>query len=233
VHWEFLGTVFTTPPAWVVQQLGVTPRDFWALDISYFNGRYHLYYAASQFATNNSVIGLATAKTLDPGSPDYGWTDKGMMMRSTPGADDFNAIDPDVVFDEQGRLWMAFGDFCCRRANSDYRVMVGRSRRVTGPYVDRRGVPLLEADVRGCRAPCRWEFRHTTLGYSRVIERRSGRPLVSRHGELRLGGRRRADEWSLTPSNDDTSTLADRAGSAEYRVKGRTPGSTTIRRQGC
>jgi hypothetical protein len=224
VHWEFLGTVFTTPPAWVVQQLGVTPRDFWALDISYFNGRYHLYYAASQFATNNSVIGLATAKTLDPGSPDYGWTDKGMMMRSTPGADDFNAIDPDVVFDEQGRLWMAFGDFCCRRANSDYRVMVGRSRRVTGPYVDRRGVPLLEADVRGCRAPCRWEFRHTTLGYSRVIERRSGRPLVSRHGELRLAGRRRADEWSLTPNNDDTYTLAARAGSAEYRVKVARPG---------
>jgi hypothetical protein len=85
-------------------------------------------------------------------------------------------------------------------------------------------VLLLGADVRGCRAPCRWEFRHTTLGYSRVIERRSGRPLVSRHGELRLGGRRRAGEWSLTPNNDDTYTLADRAGSNEYRVKVARPG---------
>jgi beta-xylosidase len=73
VHWEFLGTVFTKPPAWVVEALGTTPGDFWAPDISYFNGRYHLYYAASQFATNNSVIGLATAKTLSPAGPDYGW----------------------------------------------------------------------------------------------------------------------------------------------------------------
>jgi arabinan endo-1,5-alpha-L-arabinosidase len=494
VHWEFLGPVFTKPPAWVVDALGTTPGDFWAPDISYFNGRYHLYYAASQFATNNSVIGLATAETLDPAGPEYGWTDEGMVMRSTPGADDFNAIDPDVVFDEQGRLWMAFGsfwsgiklrrldpatgkpaddtirslasrpdpgavegpsivrrggffylfasfDFCCRGANSDYRVMVGRSRRVTGPYVDRRGVPmlagggtellrgynefagpghgdvyrdrgvdwfvhhyydredpaatprlsvraidwrggwprlgdplsgsrepgrgpafmrivnrnsgalldtpscgfegadirlggdrrspcahwriedrgagwsslnnqftnkvaeaagcatangadvrqwgwlanacqrfrflptgdgfvrieneqsgrvldaegcggaganvqlwdwlgnvcqqfrlepagrvlLLGVDIRGCRGRCRFDFTHTTLGFSRVTDRRSGRAVVSRRGALRLGGRRRADAWSLTPRNDDTYTLANRAG-ASYRVKVVRPG---------
>lgn len=199
VHWEFLGTVFSTPPAWVVEALGTTPGDFWAPDIRYFNGRFHLYYAASQFGTNNSVIGLATAKTLDPGSPEYGWTDQGMVLRSTPGVDDFNAIDADLVFDEQGRLWMAFGsfwsglklrrldpatgkpsaedptlyplasrpdpgavegpsivrrggfyylfasfDFCCRGINSDYRVVVGRSRSIIGPYLDRRGVPMLE-----------------------------------------------------------------------------------------
>jgi hypothetical protein len=62
-----------------------------------------------------------------------------------------------------------------------------------------------------------WDFRHAELGYSTVIERRSGRALVARHGELRLG-RRRADEWSLVPRNDDTYTLANRAGD-EYRVK--------------
>ena len=120
-------------------------------------------------------------------------------MRSTPGEDDFNAIDPDLSYDEQGRLWMAFGsfwsgiklrrldpatgklsaehpeihslasrpapgavegpsivrrggfyylfvsfDFCCRGIDSDYRVMVGRSRSITGPYVDRDGVPMTE-----------------------------------------------------------------------------------------
>lgn len=197
VHWEFLGPVFTTPPAWVVDALGTTPGDFWAPDIRYFGGRYHLYYAASQFATNNSVIGLATNRTLDPHSPRYRWVDEGMVMRSTPGVDDFNAIDPDVVFDGRGRPWMAFGsfwsgvklrrldrstgkpadsvvhplatrpapgavegpsivrhggfyylfvsfDFCCRGIDSDYRLMVGRARRVTGPYVDRDGVPLLD-----------------------------------------------------------------------------------------
>ena len=106
VHWEFLGTVFTAPPAWVVTALGATPADFWAPDLRYFNGKYHLYYAASQFATNNSVIGLATTRTLDPGSPDYGWVDEGMVMRSRTGEDDFNAIDPDVSYDERGgRGW--------------------------------------------------------------------------------------------------------------------------------
>ena len=28
IHWEELGPVFTTPPQWVVDTLGVTPRDF-------------------------------------------------------------------------------------------------------------------------------------------------------------------------------------------------------------
>src|SRR6187399_3011061 len=65
LHWTGLGPVFTTPPAWVVQELGITPGDFWAPDISYFNGEYRLYYAASSFGTNNSVIGLATNRTLD------------------------------------------------------------------------------------------------------------------------------------------------------------------------
>jgi hypothetical protein len=34
-------------------------------------------------------------------------------------------------------------DFCCRGVDSDYRVVVGRSTAVTGPYVDEAGVPML------------------------------------------------------------------------------------------
>lgn len=34
-------------------------------------------------------------------------------------------------------------DFCCRGTNSSYRIMVGRSSSITGPYVDRDGTPLL------------------------------------------------------------------------------------------
>ena len=40
-------------------------------------------------------------------------------------------------------LFVSF-DFCCRGVDSDYRVMVGRSRAITGPYVDRDGVPMTE-----------------------------------------------------------------------------------------
>jgi arabinan endo-1,5-alpha-L-arabinosidase len=35
-------------------------------------------------------------------------------------------------------------DLCCRGVKSTYRTMVGRSRKVTGPYVDDRGVPMMQ-----------------------------------------------------------------------------------------
>ena len=40
-------------------------------------------------------------------------------------------------------LFVSF-DRCCRGADSTYKVMVGRSRTVTGPYVDRNGRSMLE-----------------------------------------------------------------------------------------
>lgn len=40
-------------------------------------------------------------------------------------------------------LFVSF-DLCCRRENSTYNVRVGRSKSVTGPYMDRDGVPLLQ-----------------------------------------------------------------------------------------
>src|SRR5262249_38274802 len=110
VHWTSIGPVFTTVPAWVTQTLGFTPNDLWAPDISFFDGQYHLYYAGSSFGTNNSVIGLATASTLDPADPHYGWTDHGLVLRSPP-ADNVNAIDPNLAFDAAGQPWLAFGSF--------------------------------------------------------------------------------------------------------------------------
>lgn len=38
-------------------------------------------------------------------------------------------------------LFVAF-DLCCRGASSTYRIMVGRSRNITGPYVDQAGVAM-------------------------------------------------------------------------------------------
>jgi hypothetical protein len=110
LHWTLLGPVFTVPPAWVVAELGRTPGDFWAPDISFSHGEYRLYYAASSFGTNNSVIGLATNRTLDPASPDYRWVDRGMVIRSRT-TDNFNAIDPEVAVDAAGVPWLAFGSF--------------------------------------------------------------------------------------------------------------------------
>src|SRR5258708_24482982 len=100
-HWTPVGSGFSTPPAWLVAELGRTPADLWAPDVEQAGGEYRLYYAGSAFGTNHSVIGLATSPTLDPDSPRYGWTDRGMVIRPT-GADNFNPIYPHVLLDPPG-----------------------------------------------------------------------------------------------------------------------------------
>lgn len=53
------------------------------------------------------------------------------------------AIEAPVIVRRGGYyyLWVSF-DLCCRGASSTYRVMVGRSASITGPYVDRNGVAM-------------------------------------------------------------------------------------------
>lgn len=40
-------------------------------------------------------------------------------------------------------LFVSFG-LCCKKADSTYHVMVGRSKEVTGPYVDKNGVDMMK-----------------------------------------------------------------------------------------
>jgi arabinan endo-1,5-alpha-L-arabinosidase len=203
LRWERCSEVFETIPGWATDEIpGV--RGLWAPDISFFNGRYHLYYSASTFGRNSSAIGLATNRTFDPASPDYKWTDQGIVIRSVQGRDDWNAIDANITIEEDGKVWMSFGSFwggikmrridpntgklssedtklyalasrprgsggangaveapfivrneaywylfvsfdvCCRGVDSTYKVMVGRSPQITGPYEDRGGSPMLK-----------------------------------------------------------------------------------------
>jgi len=201
INWDHCGRVFERNPAWI-RDINPNLSDIWAPDISFFNGRWHLYYAASNFGTQNSAIGLATNVTLDPQSPDFEWMDQGIILRSQPG-DPWNAIDPNLVLDENGEPWLAWGSFwsgiwmgkidpatgtltgvrsayyhladryagpdrnpaieapfivqregkwylfvsfdqCCQGIASTYNVHVGRSDTLTGPYLDRDGVPLTE-----------------------------------------------------------------------------------------
>lgn len=67
----------------------------------------------------------------------------------SPGAPDDDpgdgAIEAPYIFAKNGwyYLFVSF-DKCCRGMDSTYRIMVGRSKSVTGPYVDRDGTSMLD-----------------------------------------------------------------------------------------
>jgi arabinan endo-1,5-alpha-L-arabinosidase len=68
-QWTLCGPVFDKLPDWAVREIP-RARERWALELSFYAGRYHLYYAVSTFGSNERVIGLATNMTLD--SPESG-----------------------------------------------------------------------------------------------------------------------------------------------------------------
>ena len=167
-----------------------------------------LAYSCSTFGKNGSAIGLLSCRTLSYPL----WNDEGCIVTSREKRDDWNAIDPNFVIDEQDTPWLVWGsfwdgiqlarldttmhiakgekprtiarrynpadkhkddnptskfagpnaieapfifhhdgyyylfvswDYCCRGSKSNYRVAVGRSRSVAGPYLDREGKDML------------------------------------------------------------------------------------------
>lgn len=233
VLWRLCGDVFGHLPQWAVEDVPGL-RGLWAPDISYFNGKYHLYYSASTFGSNRSSIGLVTNVTLNPLSDKFKWEDQGKVIGSER-SDDWNAIDPNLAFDEAGQPWLSFGSFwsgiklrkidaatgklsaqdqtlyslasrprtkelpgaieapaiirkkrsyylfvsfdiCCRGVNSTYNIRVGRAPRITGPYVDRSGKPMMEGGgtilVEGSGG--RWRGP----GHCAILQERDGDRLV-------------------------------------------------------
>ncbi len=204
--WKKGKPVFTESLQWANEVAPGFNGHIWAPDITFYNGTYYLYYSISAFGKNTSAIGLVTNKTLNPNDENYKWQDQGAVVQSVPNRDMWNAIDPNLVFDENGTPWLAFGsfwnglkmvkmntnlkevaqpeewhtiakrqrdfeiedanagnaaleapfifkkgeyyyqflswDYCCRGENSTYKVVVGRSKSVTGPYVDKEGKSL-------------------------------------------------------------------------------------------
>ncbi len=202
-RWSYVSAAIRDVPQWTHDAVPGFRGHMWAPDIIRHEGQWHLFYSCSAFGKNTSAIGHATSPTLNPEAPDYGWTDRGMIVQSVPGRDMWNAIDPNIIIDADSIPWMTFGsfwngiklvrlkadlsalhepqewhticrrprtftvpdaqagdaaleapfiirrgdyyyllvsyDYCCRGAQSDYKVVVGRAKNVRGPYIDREG----------------------------------------------------------------------------------------------
>lgn len=111
VSWQKLSPALAEPSPWAADIApGNKKHHYWAPDIVRLGDGWALYYSVSEFGKNTSAIALATSPVLDPADPRHRWTDRGVVIRSGAG-DSFNAIDPSLLADSDGRLWMAFGSF--------------------------------------------------------------------------------------------------------------------------
>lgn len=110
VYWTPGPPVFSNAPSWTSNAVPGFTGLFWAPNVLYFNGVYHLWYAVSTFGSQVSAIGLVTSPTLNPADPSYQWTDQGPVIESTNGSS-YNTIDPSFVWDGSNNLWMAFGSY--------------------------------------------------------------------------------------------------------------------------
>jgi arabinan endo-1,5-alpha-L-arabinosidase len=197
--WSPEKPVFDKAPQWATELIKGYWGHTWAPDIIYANGMWHLYYSCSTFGKNTSAIGLTVNKTLDPKSPDFKWEDRGLVISSEGGKNNWNAIDPNIIIDKKGTPWLNWGsfwdgiqlvklqkdmqtpasdksktisrrhdirkskrggnpveapfiikrgkyfyllvsfDYCCKGLQSNYKVAVGRSKKVEGPYKDKEG----------------------------------------------------------------------------------------------
>ncbi len=109
-RWTAGEPVFRSAPAWITNAVPDFTGYVWAPDVIRLNGKFFLYYSASVWGKKTSVIGLATNPALDPTATNHLWTDGGEVLRSTKQTP-FNAIDPSVMLDTDGKLWLAFGSY--------------------------------------------------------------------------------------------------------------------------
>jgi arabinan endo-1,5-alpha-L-arabinosidase len=123
--WEDLGPILTSDPS----------VDYNAIDPSVFEDHGKWWIAFGSFWDGIKLQELENM--TKPTGPIY-------SLARRPDVE-FNPIENAAMF-KRGKYYylLTSWDFCCRGTNSTYKVAVGRSESITGPYVDKDGVPLEE-----------------------------------------------------------------------------------------
>jgi arabinan endo-1,5-alpha-L-arabinosidase len=143
--WRRLAPVFKEAPAWWAEAVPEHKAlDIWAPKVFQHAGRTWVLYSISTFGKNRSAIGLASSDRPD-GSD---WRDDGLVVQSV-AADNFNAIDPDLFVDRDGKLWLSYGSFWggLRVTELDAKTLkpigstrfIASSQAIEAPTIVRRG----------------------------------------------------------------------------------------------
>ena len=209
--------VMSVIPQWAHDSVPGFTHHVWAPDVIKWHNRWWMAYSCSTFGKNGSTIGLLSSRSLSFPI----WNDEGSIVTSREGRDNWNAIDPNFVIDDNDQPWLVWGsfwdgiqlarldttmhiaqgekprtiarrynlnsqdgqaalpvnpnppknptsdfagpnaieapfifkhdgwyylfvswDYCCQGSKSNYRVAVGRSRSVEGPYLDPAGIDM-------------------------------------------------------------------------------------------
>jgi arabinan endo-1,5-alpha-L-arabinosidase len=187
VHWNFVGTVFSTRPKWKSQ------GGLWAPDVTFYKGKYYCYYAMSTWGDGDPGIGLAMAeKAAGP------WTDEGKVFLSSEiGVG--NSIDPMLVI-EGGRMFLFVGSFRGIYGvplSPDGRKPAGKPFQIAdgafeGSFIYRHGDYYYYLGSSGSCCEGAASTYHVLVGRSQELAGpyvdREGRPLLHGGGTMFLHG---------------------------------------------
>src|SRR5687767_2611408 len=84
-------------------------NNTWAPDVIKVGDQFFVYYSAPG-TQPKSAIGLLVCPTLSPEAAGYKCEDRGPVVWSD-GIEDSNAIDPGVLLDPDGSLWLVYGSY--------------------------------------------------------------------------------------------------------------------------
>lgn len=213
------GGLISEDGGWTWNGGGVRPGGGAAPDAIKIGDRYLVVYGATGGGLGGGHKGTILTmwnKTLDPNSTDFKYSEP-IVVASSEYDEDCDSIDPSVLMDPDGRLWLSYGTYfgfirlveldpktgarvegnepiniaidceasalmyndgwyyllgthgtCCDGVNSTYNIVVGRSRKVTGPYLDNLGRDMLKG---GGKMVISSDSRHSGPGhFGRYIE---------------------------------------------------------------